>query len=88
MELSITENKKKKGIELSFSEELPQKLATFLKELGFKEALRNPLKWYADAHLAYQNFATSLSEVLSNNGDWETVNIYPSFEPSLENIST
>ncbi|WP_029209434.1 N-6 DNA methylase [Aquimarina agarilytica] len=86
MELSITENKKKKGIELSFSEELPQKLATFLKELGFKEALRNPLKWYADAHPAYQKFATSLSEVLSNNGDWETVNIYHSFKPSLENI--
>ncbi len=88
MELSITENKKKKGIELSFSEELPQKLATFLKELGFKEALRNPLKWYADAHPAYQNFATSLSEVLSNNSDWETVNIYPSFKPSLENIDS
>ena len=86
MELLITENKKKKGVELSFSEELPQKLATFLKELGFKEALRNPLKWYADAHPAYQKFATSLSEVLSNNGDWETVNVYPSFKPSLENI--
>ncbi len=86
MELSITENKKKKGIELSFSEELTKTLKTFLKEVGFKSTVRDNLIWYADAHPAYQNFATSLKEAFAKNEDWESVAIYPSFESSLENI--
>lgn len=86
MELSITENKKKKGIELSFSEELPKILKTFLKEVGFKSTVRDNLIWYADAHPAYKNVATSLKEVFAKNGDWESVSIYPSFEPSENNI--
>lgn len=86
MELSISHNEDKKGIELFFNEELPQKLITFLRELGFKEALRDRNKWYADAHPAYKSFATSLSEVFLKGGDWQTAALYPSFEPSLENI--
>lgn len=86
MDLSITYNENKKGIELLFSEELPQKLTNFLRELGFKEALRDKNKWYADAHPAYKNFATSLNEVFSKGGDWQTAELYPSYEPSLENI--
>lgn len=86
MELSITENKKKKGIELSFSKELPKELSTFLKEIGFKEALRDQRKWYADAHPAYINFATSLKEVFSKDGNYQSISLYPSFQPSIENI--
>jgi hypothetical protein len=86
MELSITNNENKKGIELLFSEQVPQELTTFLRELGFKEVLRDKNKWYADAHPAYKSFATSLSEVFLKGGDWKTAKLYPSFEPSLENI--
>jgi hypothetical protein len=86
MELSITHNENKKGIELLFSEELPQKLMTFLRELGFKESLKNKNTWYADAHPAYKSYATSLRDAFSRGDDWETVAVYPSFQPSLENI--
>lgn len=86
MELSITHNENKKGIELLFSEELPEKLMTFLRELGFKESLKDKNTWYADAHPAYKSFTTSLRDAFSRGEDWETVSVYPSFQPSLENI--
>ena len=86
MELSILHNENKKGIELFFNEELPQELMIFLRKLGFKEALKDKNKWYADAHPAYKSFATSLSEVFLKGGDWQTATLYPSFEPSLESI--
>ncbi len=86
MELSITHNENKKGIELLFSEDLPEKLITFLRELGFKESLKDKNTWYADAHPAYKSFATSLRDAFSRGEDWETVSVYPSFQPSLENI--
>lgn len=86
MQLSITHNEKKKGIELLFSEELPKELGVFLRELGFKESLSNLKMWYADEHPAYQKFATSLKEVLTKGGEWKSVVIEPSFTPSLENI--
>jgi len=86
MELSITHNENKKGIELLFSEELPEKLTTFLRELGFKESLKDKNTWYADAHPAYKSFATSLRDAFLKGGDWETISVYPSFQPSLENI--
>ena len=86
MELSITHNENKKGIELLFSEKLPEKLMTFLRELGFKESLKDKNTWYADAHPAYKSFATSLRDAFSRGDDWKTVSMYPSFQPSLENI--
>ncbi len=86
MQLSITENEKKNGIELLFSENLPKEFSTFLRELGFKEHNNEKNKWYADAHPAYKSFATSLAMAFSNGDDWQTVNVYPSFQPSLENI--
>jgi len=86
MQLAITENEKKNGIELLFSENLPKEFSTFLRELGFKESLRDKNTWYADAHPAYKSFATSLRDAFSRGDDWKTVSIYPSFQPSLENI--
>ena len=86
MELSITHNENKKGIELLFNEALPEKLTTFLRELGFKESLKYKNTWYADAHPAYKSFATSLRDAFSRGDDWKTVSVYPSFQPSLENI--
>lgn len=86
MELSITHNENKKGIEILFSEKLPEKLMTFLRELGFKESLKDKNTWYADAHPAYKSFATSLRDAFSRGDHWETVAVYPSFQPSLENI--
>ncbi|MEQ3656489.1 MAG: N-6 DNA methylase [Dokdonia sp.] len=86
MELQILRNENKNGIELLFSEELPKELSSFLRELGIKESLGGKNMWYVNAHPAYENFVKSLSDVLANNGDWKSINIYPSFEPSLENI--
>jgi hypothetical protein len=86
MQLSITENEKKNGIELLFSENLSKEFSTFLRELGFKQYNNVKNKWYADAHPAYKSFATSLATAFSNGDDWQTVNVYPSFQPSLENI--
>ena len=71
MELSITHNENKKGIELLFSEELPEKLTAFLRELGFKESLKDKNTWYADAHPAYKSFATSLRDAFSRGEDWD-----------------
>lgn len=87
MQLSITHNTDKKGIELSFSEELPKELSTFLKEIGFKESLRDTQKWYADAHPAYKKYAEELSEVIAKEEDWQNIKLNPSFKPSLENIN-
>ncbi|AGC75295.1 hypothetical protein LX97_00003 [Nonlabens dokdonensis] len=86
MQLTITENEEKGGIELLFSENLPKKFSTFLVEIGFREVLKKRNIWYADAHPAYKSFATSLRDTFSRGDDWKTVNLYPSFEPSLENI--
>jgi hypothetical protein len=87
MQLTITENEDKGAIELLFSENLPKEFSTFLLELGFRKVLKKKNIWYADAHPAYKSFATSLARSFSNGDDWQKVSVYPSFEPSLENIN-
>ena len=86
MQVTITENEEKNAIELLFSENLPKEFSTFLLELGFREVLKKKNTWYADAHPAYKSFATSLGDAFSRGDDWKTVSMYPSFQPSLENI--
>lgn len=86
MQVTITENEEKNAIELVFSENLPNEFSTFLLELGFREVLKKKNIWYADAHPAYKSFATSLRDAFSRGDDWKTVSMYPSFQPSLENI--
>ncbi len=87
MQLTITENEDKGAIELLFSKNLPKEFSTFLLELGFRKVLKKKNIWYADAHPAYKSFATSLARSFSNGDDWQKVSVYPSFEPSLENIN-
>ena len=86
MQLTSTFNKQKKGIELHFSEVLPKELAFHLKELGFKETLSDPMKWYVDNHPAYCRYVEELEKEFVKDGDWKHVLIHPSFESSLENI--
>lgn len=86
MQVTITENEEKNAIELLFSENLPNEFSTFLLELGFREVYKKKNIWYADAHPAYKSFATSLRDAFSRGDDWKTVSMYPSFQPSLENI--
>ena len=86
MQVTITENEEKNAIELLFSENLPKEFSTFLLELGFREVLKKKNTWYSDAHPAYKSFATSLRDAFSRGGDWKMVSMYPSFQPSLENI--
>ena len=86
MQVTITENEEKNAIELLFSENLPKEFSTFLLELGFREVFKKKNTWCADAHPAYKSFATSLRDAFSRGDDWKTVSMYPSFQPSLENI--
>lgn len=88
MQLTSTLNKQKKGIELHFSEVLPKELAFHLKELGFKETLSDPTKWYVDNHPAYCRYTEELEKEFGRDGDWKQVLIHPSFESSLENIDS
>ena len=84
--LEIKHNNEKKGIELHFSNELPKGLAEYLLSIGFKQSHKDSLKWYASEHPAFNNFASSLKEVLSKDGDFSTIKLKPSFSPSKENI--
>lgn len=86
MKVTIAYNNEKNGIELFFTGEFPETLASFLRELGFKESLGNKKKWYVDKHPAYVNYATSLREVFTKGGDWRTIKVAPSFSASEENI--
>ena len=86
MQLKIVKNEKKKGIELHFIDELPKGLPEHLLAIGFKQSHKEPLKWYASQHPAFDSFATSLKGALSNEGGFNTIELRPSFSPSQENI--
>jgi hypothetical protein len=86
MKLEISFNKEKDGVELLFSEQLPEKLTARLTVLGFKKGFVVPLKWTAKSHPAYVTYAGELKEALLKNRDYLSVDIHPSFTPSEENI--
>lgn len=86
MQVSITHNEEKKGLELLFSKEPTKELAIFLREVGFKEFLTNSKMWYADLHPAYVEYAITLRKIFNIEGDWRTIELRPSFASSLEHI--
>lgn len=86
MKVEVSLNDEKRGVELLFSEELPNGLADRLKEFGFKQGFRQPLKWYAPQHPAYINYANELKEALLKDRAFLSVDIQPSFAPTEENI--
>ncbi|QHI38644.1 hypothetical protein IMCC3317_40380 [Kordia antarctica] len=86
MQVHITHNKDKNGIELLFTNTIEIELISSLEKLGFKESFGNKLKWYADYHPAYVSYANDLKKVLETNDDWKLIPIVPSFIDSELNI--
>ncbi|MBL4575133.1 MAG: hypothetical protein JKY51_03420 [Opitutaceae bacterium] len=86
MKVEVALNDAKRGVELLFSEELSKELSNHLKEFGFKQGFREPLKWYATQHPAYNNYAEDLKKALLKGEAFTSVHIQPSFEPTEANI--
>ncbi|MEO9870385.1 MAG: N-6 DNA methylase [Ekhidna sp.] len=86
MQVDISYNEDKNGIELLFSEKLSKNLSTYLKDVGFKETYKQPLKWTATRTPAYVKYGNDLKDVLSEGKSFQEVVIYPSYPPSEENI--
>ena len=86
LQVEISFNKDKNGIELLFNEKLTAEVSGHLKELGFKDTFKQPLKWYAPQHPAYVKFAHDLKEALLKGAPFDSVLIAPSYTASEENI--
>ncbi|WP_298511136.1 hypothetical protein [uncultured Kordia sp.] len=86
MNVQVTHNTAKNGIEILFSNPVETELIDFLQKLGFKHLFNNSLKWYADYHPAHVNFAYDLQKAIENNTDWKSIDINPSFQISFTNI--
>lgn len=86
MKVEITLNDAKRGVELLFNEGTSKELSNRLKEFGFKQGFRQPLKWYAPQHPAFVTYAGELKEALLKGRHFASVHIRPSFLPSEENI--
>lgn len=88
MQVDVSHNDEKNGIELLFSEKLPKEAADYLERLGFTQTRTQNLKWCVKHghHPAYNKYAKDLKEALSKGKPFSSVNIEPSFSPSEENI--
>lgn len=86
MNVEVSLNDQKRGVELLFSNDLPKEYALLLTEYGYKQGFRESLKWYAPLHPAYVNYAHALKEALLKGEEFSSVKIEPSFTPSEENI--
>ncbi|WP_420573646.1 N-6 DNA methylase [Kordia sp.] len=86
MNVHVTHNTAKNGIEIVFSNPLEKELITFLQKLGFKHFFKDEMKWYADYHPAYVRFAHDLKKAIENDKDWKSIIIFPTYKPSFENI--
>lgn len=86
MNIQVTHNTAKNGIEIVFSHSVEKELIAFLQKLGFKHFFNNEMKWYADDHPAYVRFAHDLKKVIENDEDWKSMTIYPTYKPSFDMI--
>lgn len=86
MNVQITHNTAKNGIEILFSKPIDNELLLFLEKLGFKHAFNNKLKWYADFHKPYIKFANSLKNSLESNTDWKAIPLHTTFESTYDNV--
>ncbi|WP_430409820.1 SAM-dependent DNA methyltransferase [Kordia sp.] len=86
MNVQITHNTAKKGIEMLFSKPTENELFLFLQRLGFKHAFNDKLKLYADFHPPYVKFAHKLKNALENNTDWKFIPLETTFKPSFDNV--
>lgn len=86
MNLKVDYNKEKKRNELLFSEELSKEDEDFLKGIGLNKHFGDPKRWLAKDHPAYNQFVKDLQEALLNEHFIQSVKLYPSFEPTEENI--
>lgn len=81
-----TENSQSR-LELWFTGELTSDLSDYLKTLGFKPTLKDPMCYYADRHPAYLSFAEQLQQMLLRKGtNYRDIVIPPSFSANDQNI--
>lgn len=86
MNVQVTHNTAKNGIEILFSKPIEIELFLFLEKLGFRHTFNNKLKWYADFHPPYVKFAHSLKNRLERNTDWRSIPLYTTYKASFANI--
>ena len=93
MNVTISYNEEKKGIELYFDEKLNHSQQQRLRTLGFKKTKvtgtnsQQVEKWFVKEHPAYREYAANLQKGLELGvASLEEVVIYPSYEPNLQNI--
>lgn len=86
MNVKISYNIHKNGIELLFDRFPSYEEMQCLKSLGFKSDFWNPdqyayidLKWYAQIHPAYNRYAWDLKKALAQGESLLYVKIYPSY---------
>ncbi|MEL7145756.1 MAG: hypothetical protein AAFO69_05275, partial [Bacteroidota bacterium] len=87
IQLDIIQKENGKGIELSFNEVPPEKLALRLMEVGFLST-PDPRKWYTRFanHPAFNDYAKKLKTTLLEGGDYLKVKASPSFKASQQNL--
>ena len=88
MDLTISNNVEESKVVLTFSQPIEKELASFLIEIGFKHSTKHNDVYTADAHKAYQDYAAALQAAINKNANWKSVAVYPSFEPSLDFLSS
>ena len=86
MTISVTHNKEKGGLEITFSENLPEHFSEHLMTLGFKKVRSKSQTWYVRFSPAYENYIKELVATFENQEDPFGVLLKPSYEPSLDNI--
>ncbi|PHN08688.1 hypothetical protein [Flavilitoribacter nigricans] len=86
MQLSVSYNEEKKGVEARFDDKPSDQLTDLLGKMGFKYSYRQTM-WYAGDTHQRRAFLDGLKVNLEQDGDLENIIINPAYKPSLDNIN-
>lgn len=87
MQVAVTHNKKKNGVELQFDTPISNQDAHRLQALGFRLYDKQNHIWHATRHPAYVRYARDLEEALKKRDPLTGVPILPSYAPTASNIN-
>lgn len=85
MQLLTSINKDKNGIKVRFDAPPTDEITTLLSKLGFKSSYKQTM-WYATQTDQRNDFIKLLTEALETVLELNIIELYPAYEPSLENI--
>lgn len=85
MQLIKSINEDKNGIEIRFDEKPMDELTALLGKMGFKYSYKQTM-WYANQTDQRIDFIERLTLAVETELDLETIELYPAYEASLENI--